>query len=341
MTAPAKAPPPITIRPYRADDEAGILKTFNLVFRETNGEGYVDRGVQFWRWQYLDNPEGHRISVAVTDDGTVAAHYGGVPYRIATEHGDLTFVHIVDSFVHPGYRAGLKAPGLFVCTALPWFKDCYARGDAVPYGFPVPRAERIGQRYLHYHRLRVVDYLCRDLTLACPSVDAVATERLTTLGPEVDALFANFRKQHQCLTARTARYLTWRYLSPPGVEYEVWAARRGGELVGLMVLNINNGLVPGACAIVDWMVPGLEAEVVDSLIARGVERARDAGRARVLAVFADSSPEFAAMTQRGFAVVPSGQHLERRLTYQIYEHRLSEAFLLEHWWYTLGDSDLA
>ena len=140
MTSAASAPPPTTIRPYRPGDETAILATFNRVFRETNGPSFVDRDLPAWRWLYLDNPEGHRISVAVTAEGTVAAHYGGVPYRLATRFGDLVFVHIVDSFVHPDFRAGLKSPGLFVCTALPWFKDCYARGDAVPYGFPVPRA---------------------------------------------------------------------------------------------------------------------------------------------------------------------------------------------------------
>src|SRR5690606_38802223 len=132
--------------------------------RETNGVGYVDRRPDVWRWQFARNPEGHRIWLAVADDGTVAAQYAGVPLRHATWYGERMFVHIVDSFVHPEYRQGLKAPGLFVRTALPWFADCYRRGDAVPYGFPVPRAERIGRRYLYYHRVRVVDYLCRELT---------------------------------------------------------------------------------------------------------------------------------------------------------------------------------
>jgi len=334
------APQPPTIRPYRAGDEHGILATFNLVFRETNGEGYVDRDLAFWRWLYLANPEGHRIWLAVAEDGTVAAHYGGTPFRVATPFGDQTFVHIVDSFVHPDYRAGLKAPGLFVCTALPWFKDCYARGDAVAYGFPVPRAERIGQRYLHYHRLRVMDYLSRDLEME-PRVDgAVATERLAALGPEVDRLFATFRAGRQCLTARTSRYLNWRYLETPGEPYEVWGARRAGDLVGLMVLRVHSDLVPGACVVADWMVPGQTPEVVEALIGRAAGRGRQAGRTHLLAAFADSSREFEVFRQAGFSVTPSAQTLERRLTYQVFEPCLTEAVLLEHWWYTLGDSDL-
>ena len=62
----------ITIRPYRPGDEHQILATFNLVFREVCGEGYVDRTMEQWRWTYYGNPNGMRMSLAVAADGTVA-----------------------------------------------------------------------------------------------------------------------------------------------------------------------------------------------------------------------------------------------------------------------------
>lgn len=353
MTADAALRNRVTIRPYRPGDEHAILDTFNLVFRETNGEGYVDRTIDVWNWQFRDNPEGLRISLAVTDDGTVAAQYAGVPLRHATWRGEQTFVHIVDSFVHPQYRQGLKAPGLFVNTALPWFADCYRRGDALPYGFPVPRAERIGQRYLYYHRLRVVDYLCRDLSGDAPSEPprGITVEPLRDLSDptsaaELDELFARFARQRGCLTKRSAAYLRWRYQLAPGAPYQPWAARRGGTIVGLVVLRPQNELIGGACTIVDWVAPGpdatsVDAAVHDALLAAATAVGRAAGRRVLLAVFADPSLEHASLRQRGFVVTPSSHTMERRLTYQIFEHTLSEDFVREHWWYTLGDSDLA
>lgn len=348
-----KAGPPLTIRPYEAGDETEILRTFNRVFRETNGPSYVDRELATWHWQFRDNPEGSRISLAVADDGTVAAQYAGVPLRVSTPLGQQTFVHIVDSFVHPEYRQGLKAPGLFVNTALPWFADCYRRGDAVPYGFPVPRAERIGQRYLHYNRLRVVDYLCRRLGcetnlqppagIAIARMDALDDEDLVS---EVDGLFARFAAQRSCLTIRDAAYLRWRYLEAPSQPYEIWAARAFGSLLGWCVLRPQHELVPGACTIVDWVVPdrGPErpnSEVIDALLAMASRRAREEGRQTLLGVFADPAPECAEFRGRGFEVVPSGHTMERRLTYQIFNRELTEQFVTSNWWYTLGDSDLA
>ncbi len=64
--------PDLTIRPYRPGDEVGILATFNRVFREVCGEGYVDRTLAQWLWQYIDNPAGYRMSLAAAPDGTIA-----------------------------------------------------------------------------------------------------------------------------------------------------------------------------------------------------------------------------------------------------------------------------
>ena len=117
--------PELEIRKYRPGDEGAILDTFNLVFREVCGAGYVDRTMAQWQWQYRDNPQGNRIWLAVAADGTVAAQYAGVPLLVDTPWGAKTFVHCVDSMTHPDWRQGLKRKGLFVLTCEPfWAAVC-------------------------------------------------------------------------------------------------------------------------------------------------------------------------------------------------------------------------
>ena len=58
------------------------------------------------------------------------------------------------------------------------------------------------------------------------------------------------------------------------------------------------------------------------------------------AVFADQSPERASLLARGFEVMPSGTYLERRLGHNSFDERFTTDWLREHWWYTIGDSDL-
>ncbi len=328
------------IRCYRPGDETGILASFNHVFREVCGESYVDRGLEFWNWEFARAPGGHRITVGLTGAGAVAAHYGGVVYPMTTAYGDATFVHIVDSFVLPEHRAGLKRPGLFVTTAYPWFELCREMGDAVLYGYPVKTAERIGQRYLDYKLLRVVTFLSRNaLDGSTDLPDEITVERVTAVPAETDELFARFAADKHCLTTRNRRFLDWRYVQIPGDSYEIFAARRDGDLVGLMVLRPQNELLPGACAIADWVVPP-DDTVTDALLATATARARDQARSVLLAVFADPSVEFIGLRARGFTAAVVEPHLERRLTHRIYHPQMTSEWLSEHWWYTLGDSDL-
>lgn len=331
------------IRPYRPGDEPSILAGFNRVFREVCGEGYVDRTPESWSWQFEGNPAGARIWVATTPDGEVAAHYAGVPQICDTAFGPKVFVHAVDSFVVPEHRAGLKRPGLFVTTARPWFAACEAEGDALVYGYPVRVAERIGERYLGYTHVRVVDYLCRsaaDGSVEHPADVQVA--RVHAVPADVDELYAEFAATRACLLRRDQRYLDWRYASSPeaSTQYEFHAARRDGKLVGFLVLRPVHELAPGSCTIADWLCAPGDSGARDALLATATRVARERGREQVMAVFSDSSDERRELLEAGFQVVPSGQFLERRLGHNSFDDRLTTEWLRENWWYTVGDSDL-
>lgn len=330
-----------TIRPYQVGDERAILDSFNHVFREVNGEGYVDREIEFWRWEFMENPLGYRIWVAMTPDGTVAAHYGGVPYSMATSLGDLVFTHIVDSYSHPAYRR-MRKPGLFVQTGQVWLEECRQKGDATAYGYPVVAAQRVGSRFLGYAPIRVVDYLCRDLQLTPLQVPAAVTvERVSSPSAEVDELFEAMAGEKACLARRNAAYLRWRYVQIPGDDYEIWEVRRGGVLCGVVVLRPVHELIPGACTIADWLAAEGDHEAVGAMLALADTRGRELGRDRVMAVFAPDSAESAALYRAGFALEPSDSYLERRLNHIPMDHpHVTTEWLSENWWYTLGDSDL-
>ncbi len=59
-----------------------------------------------------------------------------------------------------------------------------------------------------------------------------------------------------------------------------------------------------------------------------------------MAVFSEPSQEYRKLVDRGFEVVPSGHTQERRLIYRVLNPPITGEWLGEHWWYTLGDSDL-
>lgn len=329
----------IDIRPYQPGDEAGILRSFNLVFREVCGPGYVDRDLAVWRWQFQANPWGHRISVAVAENGDIAAHYAAIPVPMATAFGDCLFVQGVDSFTHPAYRQGLKRPGLFVQTALHCLEACRARHESW-YGFPVAAAERIGKRFLSYERVAVVDYLCRATTAPTPAATEVSVETTDSVPLDAERLCELVAPTRRCWIRRTVQYFDWRYATAPGAPYRFHAARRNGELCGLMVVRLVHELVPLACTIADWLAPPGDEETVTALVRAAHATANAHGRSLVLAVFPEWSEEHAALRRLGFQVTPSAQSMERPLTIGLNHPQMSIPWLAQHWWYTLGDTDL-
>ncbi len=337
----------VLVRDYQPGDERRILESFNLVFREVCGAGYVDRDLATWRWMFADNPHGHRILLAVDTDGTVAAQYAALPYAARTPLGPTTFSQIVDSFVHPDYRRGLKRPGIFVQTAGPALEQWIERGDGLLYGYPVRAAERVGQRYLQYSMLRVVDFLVRSTDGNPPpvagdlEVGPLAGLEEPALEAEVSRLAQQVIGSERCAIERTPSYLDWRYCRSPSARYEFLAARRDNALCGLAVLRAEHDtLVPGACAIAEWMLAPGDTAVADALLAATLERARAAGRTRLLAILPEPCREYAHLRARGFDVVASADTLERRLTYRVGQPGLTPEVLAAHWYYTLGDSDL-
>ncbi len=333
----------LTIRPYRPGDERAILSTFNLVFREVCGPDYVDRTEAQWRWAYLENPCGHRISLAVAADGTVASQYAGMPMPYDTPWGLGHFVHCVDSMTHPKWRQGLKAKSLFVETCMPFWAHSEAIGDALFYGFPVDAAYRIGKRYLKYEMMRVVDFLVRDRAappLAAPA--GVEVARVEQVPPEAGGLYDAVRADKRCLLRRDWRWLAWRYVKNPArADDGLWTAGRQCRLAGLMVLKPRAGLAPDAATIVDWLVPERDDEAGDALLAAAARRQLDEGRERLMAVFPPWSHEHRLLVRRGFVETPSATWLQRRLIHNVCWPDVTPEFLAEAWWYTLGDSDLA
>ncbi len=334
--------PPYTIREYQPGDERAILATFNRVFAAIDPT-FVPRTLEEWRWQYLENPSGWRIWLAVSDlDGSVISQYAGISQRVRLEGQPARFSQAVDSMTDPAYRGGLKKPGFFVLTGYPYASNYGGpppEHDTVMWGLPVPHAWRIGKTYLDYELVRTqckltrpVEQLPSDLA-ASPGVEI---EEVSSFPDEVEALWRSVAESHGVIAVRDAAQLDWRFVRRPGYSYRIALARAGGELRGFTVQRKGAFDEREDSLVCEWLVePGRE-DVRRALFRWHLERAREDDAEHLTALLPDTCPDWILAQELGLRVRRTKYFLVARN----YVKRYTMAWLRKHWYYTLGDTDL-
>lgn len=330
-----------TVRPYEPGDEAGIVATFNHVFAEVEGEDYVPRTLDEWRWMFGDNPDGVRSFVAVKDDdGTILGQFAAIPHETWLEGERVTFIHGVDSFVHPDYRRGLKKPGIFLQTAVPFvahFCGQPPQGDTVMWGLPVWSAFRIGQEALKEEVMRTeLKLVASAETVALQAAPGVEVEEVTRFPEETDALFERAREPFGAIGVRECARLNWRFTGRPNHEYSIALARRGGQLAGYAVYRAGHYDGDECGVLGDWLVAPDDEAAGHALRAWSWERAQADGQASLVTVLPDTCRDFMVFQGSGFRVRPTRYFSISRSWIKKYSVR----WLYKRWYYTLEESDL-
>jgi hypothetical protein len=354
--------PPLTIREYQPGDEQAILATFNAVFAAVDPT-FVPRTLENWRWQYMENPSGWRIKLAVTDEGHVVSQYAGVGQRVLLDGEPALFSQAVDSMTDPAFRRGLRKPGFFVLTGYPYAEDYGGPPpdrDTVMWGLPVPPAWRIGKTYLKYEMVRSQLKLTADpadlRVAAAPGIDVAEVDEYAPLAGELESLFARAAAPHGAIAVRDAAQLDWRFVRHPEREYRRAVARRGGELVGLAVFRVGGFDGEEQGLVCDWLVPPDEPEAAHALRAWLRDCARAAGAERLVALLPDTRPDCIPFQAAQFRVLPIPDTCPDWIPFQAaqfrvlptryflvgrnYVKRYDMRWLYRHWYYTLGDTDL-
>ena len=322
--------PEYEIREYRDGDLPSLLETFDAVFG-TPGSDRPARTVEEWEYVYQRNPAGWRIWVAACE-GKVVAQYAARAYRAWMDGRERGFAEIVDSMVHPDHRAGLKSPGLFVQTALPFF-DAYGGPehprDVVHYGWPVEKAYRIGDLFLHYNVYRSQTVLAREPGPG-PAERPAGVEVLDRFGPDAEALYRRLRDDWGTSTIRDEAFLNWRFVDNPFHRYRIFAVRDGaGGLAGYAVYRLGNWILQNMGLVVDWLVPWDEPEAAELLKEAVLAQARADGAESSALLIPDWSSWFERFQRWGWYVWPTDYLMVGRT----FDPRYPLFWLRDHWWY--------
>lgn len=233
------------IRSYKQGDEGAINNLFCEVFHQT-------RGLDHWFWKYRDNPYGsYIISLALSPDKEVAAHYAGYPVRLlyypseGSPPEESTICQLGDKMTSPAYRSvGFGASSLMAKTFM-HFKGAFDN-LFFSYGFLTHHSLRFGLLLLNYRIIEPVMYRKIGLDrLRSPGSRNTIEKLLTPVRVQeaagIDETWTKFfydAAPHYChLIKRDRQYLTWRYLSRPDKKYLLIVARRFSRITGWSVFH--------------------------------------------------------------------------------------------------------
>jgi hypothetical protein len=205
-----------------ATRSVAMRRLFEAVFGDAMSAAY-------WAWKY---GEGRGHAVGLEHEGELLAHYGGLSRELRLFGRPAWGCQVCDVMVAPKANRSLARRGPMQRIAATFLEGQIGFGlpHAVGFGFPSGRHHGVADRLGLY---AAVD---RIVQLAWPA-DAAAGSgvRLQPLGERdaallpaqrraIDALWQQMAADLQdvALGVRDARWLRWRYLQRPGVDYELW-----------------------------------------------------------------------------------------------------------------------
>ncbi|MCA8973797.1 MAG: hypothetical protein KDC98_03710, partial [Planctomycetes bacterium] len=165
----------------------------------------------------------------------------------------------------------------------------------------------------------------------------VEVRRVERFDARTDALWDANKDQSRLAIVRDARYLNWRYADAHDADYELLECvdRGSGALRGIAVVTQRDLVFPRTTFIADWLLPGADVEAMTALIAAAEQRADATSAGALATLFNHLDPRFLGFQHLGFRVLGTG-YFQVVIPFTIDDTR----FYKDHWYHTLGDSDL-
>jgi GNAT superfamily N-acetyltransferase len=347
------APATLEVVRREAADQEDIFR----FYAETFGQELTEGSRRRWQWQYAENPqrEAEGPSIWVAREGSaVLGQYASMPVALRWGGREVRSSWGMDVFLRPEARG--KGVGARLFTAWSDHVEVALGLGLTPssYGlFKKLRYQDVGPVPFFQKVLDARAVVRRRLgpalgTLAAPLLtigwslrypdrpraSAVPVERITTFGPEFDALWERAGASYAMCVRRDAAYLRWKYADCPHRAYDLWAARTDGVLRGFAVSRHEDyrGLRLGW--IVDVFADASDRDAKDALVSAVLESFRAAGVARAQA-FALDGALGDDLRRRGFRQAASPMQFCVRT-------RVEDAPLQDRarWHVVFGDSDM-
>jgi hypothetical protein len=244
-------------------------------------------------WLYVMPPLGKRLQIVCEDQGELVAHYGGVPIQLKMD--DSMLLGVLASNLVISKHARKKSP--FIPLQSRFTKEYQANEYSFAYGVirrkgvlePHMRMgwKRVGDISIYVRPIKFVQFFNKfinnkllQIVAKIPILLAGELFNLfTRLGDSrvlvqkidfFDSTFSRFLDAWNSIqkisALRTIEILNWRYCVFKSREYQLFAAKKNGEVTGYMVLRVMKMKQFYAVALVDLLALNGDKETVSALL---------------------------------------------------------------------------
>jgi hypothetical protein len=164
--------------------------------------------------------------------------------------------------------------------------------------------------------------------------DAVEMMEVNEFGEETDRFWDRVRHDYPAIFVRNSRYLNWRFVESPDLQYRRFVARRQGECVGYFVLRRSMPEEISAGHIVDFLVAAGDTSAFESVI---IHAAKIFGNSVAAVSCVTSIPAFElSLRKLGFRIVRT---VQATVVCRDPTVRARIEALKNVWYFTKGDHD--
>lgn len=245
--------------PSNPQEVAKVLELFEQVFGRPLSP-------PFYRWRFLENPFGPPLVTLLWDGPTLAGHYAASAMR-GWHRRAFDSSQSMTTMTHPDYRNR----DVFTTLADHLYRRMATEhGIKMIWGYPNTRSHFGLVRRLGWHDVALLPTMTRELTTVDAGDNGIAGA--STLPDGIDDLFLRSDDGRAFLSARDERYMRWRYVQNPDIEYTYFSIR--GEA---LAVTKEFDVAPGvrSLEVVDFLYagnPGRLAELIRDLLAWAKKR---------------------------------------------------------------------
>lgn len=251
-------------------------------YREFYGPGYIFTRREFFNWNFFSplRPDGRCGQRLMLDGDKIIGIMGLLPWPLQANGRQDIGEYNINLYLDPAYRGHRMGQRLLESVAAGY-------SYSISNGFnerTLSMYKRLGKVY-HWKMFRFIKCLdverleglireapgfselddeikrqaiddIRESAAASTDIPSLTFERVERFGGEWDAAWDGIRKAYGFTTWRNARFLNWRYIDYPFPLYKCYLARRGTQIIGLVVLRVESPSFGAVLRIVDLVCAG-------------------------------------------------------------------------------------